>query len=105
MSHKNIELQNVVNYSKMMLKDAKAGNWENVIDIEVQRSELLEKLFSASPHENDVAEMDDKIRKIIEINRKLEVITLNARDNARTEIMSINKGRNAVKSYSQNGVF
>lgn len=99
-----MELQNAVDYSKMMLRDAKAGNWDNVIDIEVQRSELLEKLFSTSSHDNDIAEMDDKIRKIIEINKKLEVITLNARDDARSEIMSINKGRNAVKSYSQNGV-
>ena len=102
MSHKNIEFQNVVNYSMMMLRDATAGNWDNVITIEAQRSELLEKLFSGSSHTNDVDDMDDKIRKIIDINNKLEAITLNAREDASNNMSSINKGRQAVRLYAQN---
>ena len=91
----------IATYSETMLKNAEAGNWDKVIDIEVQRSELLEKLFSST---DNVDEMDDKIRKIIDINKKLETITLNARESARTEISSINKGRHAVNVYAQNGI-
>lgn len=105
MNNKNTQLQYAVNYSKKMLSNASAGNWDKVIDIEVQRSELLEKIFSTSSHDNNIEEIDDKIRKIIDIDKKLEVITLNAREDARNEIMSINKGRQAVKTYAQNGIY
>lgn len=104
MSNKNKQLQNAINCSETMLKDAEAGNWDSVIDIEVRRSELLEQLFSNPREENDIGEMDDKIRKIIDINRKLEAITLSAREDTRNDIASINKGRHAVSSYAQNSI-
>ncbi len=95
------QLQNAINYSETMLKDAEAGNWENVFAIEAQRSVLLEKLFSGTARDNNVQDMDNKIRKIIAINKKLEAITLQARDSTRDDISSINKGRHAVSAYSQ----
>lgn len=96
------QLQNAVKCSETMLKDAKAGNWEKVYEIEVQRSELLGKLFSSSNQEINVDDMDDKIRKIIAINKKLEEITVKARANVHSDIISINKGRQAVNLYAQN---
>mgnify|MGYP002795037901 CR=1 FL=1 len=102
MNTKNEQLQNVVEYSETMLKNAQAGNWDSVIDIEVQRGELLKNLFSGSPQNNNVAEMDAEIRKIISINEKLEAITMNAREDARNDLASANKGRHAVDLYAQN---
>lgn len=102
MSDTSKQLQNVIKCSESMLKDAEAGEWDKVISIEAQRNKLLEKLFSGSREDNSVAEMDNKIRKIIDINKKLEEITLNARDNARNEISSIAKGRNALDQYAKN---
>jgi len=96
------QLQNAVKCSETMLKDAEAGNWEKVYEIEAQRSELLGKLFSSSSQEINVDDMDDKIRKIIAINKKLEAITVKARDNVHNDIASINKGRQAVSLYAQN---
>ncbi len=98
----NMQLQSAITCSEIMLKDAEAGNWDRVFDIEVQRSELLEKLFSSTDQENNVDEMDAKIREIIAINKKLEAITLKARDSAQDDITSINKGRHAISSYAQN---
>jgi len=99
---RNKQLQNAVVCSQTMLKDAKAGNWEKVFEIEIQRRDLLEKLFSSSRQENNIEDMDDKIRQIIAINKQLETITLKARDSARSDITSISKGRHAVSSYAQN---
>ncbi|VAW53101.1 hypothetical protein MNBD_GAMMA06-1963 [hydrothermal vent metagenome] len=98
----NKQLQSAITYSEVMLEDAQAGNWDRVFDIEVQRSELLEKLFSGNIQENNIDDMDAKIREIITINKKLEAITLKARNNAQNDITSINKGRQAINSYAQN---
>ncbi len=96
------QLHKAIECSKKMLLDAEAGNWEKVFDIEAQRSVLLEKLFSSTNKENNVQEMDEKIRKIIAINKKLEAITLKARDDTHKDITSISKGRQAVNLYAQN---
>ena len=104
MNTTNKQLENVVEYSESMLKNAEAGNWDSVIDIEAQRGELLKKLFSGSPQDNNVADMDVEIRKIISINEKLEAITLNAREDTRDEMVSASKGRHVVSAYAQNSV-
>lgn len=96
------QLHQAIECSEKMLLDAEAGNWKNVFDIEAQRSALLEKLFSSTNQENNVQDMDDKIRKIIAINKKLEAITLKARDNTRDDIASISKAKYAVNAYQQN---
>jgi len=97
----NQQLHKAIECSEIMLRDAEAGNWENVFAIEAQRSALLEKLFSGTVKENNVQDMDDKIRKIIAINKKLEAITMQARDNTRDDIRSMSKGRHAVNQYAQ----
>ncbi len=97
----NKQLYEAIECSELMLRDAEAGNWDNVVAIETQRSALLEKLFSGTARDNNVQDMDNKIRKIIAINKKLEAITLQARDSTRDDISSINKGRHAVSAYSQ----
>ena len=104
MNTKNKQLQSVVEYTEAMLKDAQAGNWDSVINIEAQRGELLEKLFSGSRENNNVDDMDAEIKKVISINKKLEAITLNAREDARNDMTSVSKGRHAVSLYAQNSV-
>ncbi len=46
--------------------------------------------------------MDDKIRKIININKQLEDITVDAKEATGKQISSINNGRRAVNVYAQN---
>lgn len=102
MNNKSKQLQNAIGYSETMLKDAKAGNWDKVIDMQAQRSELLKELFSGTSGNDNTADIDNKICKIIDLNTKLEGVVANARDNAGNDITSINKGRQAVSLYTQN---
>ncbi len=102
MNIKNKQLKDVTNFSETMLKDAESGNWDSVMEIEVQRSGLLEKLFSTSHQDNDIDEMDSEIRKIIDINKKLETIAISVRDDSGQHIASMNNGRRAVNVYMQN---
>ena len=100
----NKQFENVLNCSELMLKDAQVGNWNNVIEFETQRRELLDKLFSAPYQNKNVDDMDNKIRKIIAINNKLEDVALKAREDARNSLSAINKGRNAISLYGKNSV-
>jgi hypothetical protein len=102
MNRKNKQLLDVVEYSESMLKDAEAGNWDKVIDIEVQRNQLLENLFSSSSRHNEIDDIDSKIHQIININKKIESAAAQARDNIHKDITSISKGRQAVGLYAQN---
>ena len=101
MNNKSKQLLNALEYSETMLKDAVVGNWGKVIKIETQRNELLKEVFSTPNVNDDMADIENKICKIIDINRKLEAVAANARDNAGNEITSINKGRQAVMQYTQ----
>jgi hypothetical protein len=102
MNNKKKQLLNVIEYSETMLKEAETGNWEKVIDIEVQRNELLEKIFSSASSRNEIDDVDTKIHHILNINKKIESAAANARDNMRNDISSISKGRQAVDFYAQN---
>ena len=104
MNDKENQLQSVIKFSETMLKDAEAGNWDRVIDIETERGKLLERLFSNTEQNNTVADMDDKIRKIIHINEQLEAIAITAREYACNDVAEINKGRSAVAMYGQNSM-
>ncbi len=85
-----------------MLKQAKAGNWENVFKIEKQRSNALNELFSPPFTKDDKGENNEKILQILNINKKLEALTAKARDDIRNQAGSINKSRHAVNMYAQN---
>ena len=102
MNDKNKQFSDVIEYSQTMLKEAEEGNWKNVFTIEKQRSDTLKECFSPPFTKNDKDENHEKILQILNINKKLEVITSKARDEIRNQAGSINKGRHAVNMYAQN---
>ena len=102
MNNKYKQFSDVIEYSQTMLKEAEAGNWENVFTVEKQRSTTLKECFSPPFTKNDKDEINKKILQILKINNKLEAITSKARDDIRNQAGSVNKGRQAVGMYAQN---
>jgi hypothetical protein len=102
MNKKNKQLQQAINCSEMMLQDAKAGEWQKVIAAEKQRHELLDALFATPSGKQDVDDIDHKINQILNINKKIEMITANTRKKIHNDTHSISKGRQAVNVYAQN---
>jgi hypothetical protein len=102
MTYKNKQLLAVIDYSETMLKEAKAGNWENFASVETMRSNTLKKIFSLPFTETEKEKYNEKILKILNINKCLEAATIKARDEIRKQAGSINKGRHAVGMYAQN---
>ena len=102
MNYKTKELMDVIKLSEMMLKDAEVGNWESVFAAESKRNDILNELFSLPFSKKDKEENNEIIQQVLVINKKLESVTAQARDEIKKEFSSINKGRHAVGVYAQN---
>ena len=88
--------------SQEMLKHAQAGEWEVVIEEEVQRRHLLEKFFSMPSNVKNLPGIAEAIREMLSLNEKLQKIAIKARKNANDEADAIFSGRRAVGAYAKN---
>ena len=102
MNYKHQQLKGVIEYSKTMLKEAESGNWENVFNTEEKRSELINKIYGNPSTQDERENNNNQILEILVLNRQIEEITSKARDSARNQAGSINKGRQVVVAYAQN---
>ncbi len=101
MNYKSKELNDVIACSESMLKDAEAGNWDNVIALEAKRSKALNELFSLPFTQQDRDQNSERIGQLLSVNSKLESITARARENIKDEVRGLSKGRRAMGAYAQ----
>lgn len=92
--------EEVIRCSENMVKQAEAGNWDDVAKAEEQRRALLNRLFANPGSNHDVPEINRIIEKIIDINKHLEYLAISAREKTRVELERIKGGRHAVSAYS-----
>ncbi len=92
----------LIEYSHSILKHAEAGEWEQVIAAEATRRQLINSFFSVPSNISDAPETSRAIRELLQLNNKLEKLTINERDSAKTEARTISKGRRAVNAYVDN---
>ena len=85
-----------------MLKHAEAGEWESVAEDEIKRRQLIDSFFSEPSNIAHEPEISTAIREMLKINDRLEKLTIDARDAARTRVSTINSGRKAVDAYTAN---
>ncbi len=102
MNYKHQQLKGVIDYSETMLREAESGNWENVFNIEEQRSELIKKIYSNPSTSDERENNNEQILEILVLNRRIEEISSKAREGARHQAESFNKGRQVVSAYVQN---
>jgi len=100
-NNKNNQFSELIYYSGVMLKEAEGGNWHKVISVEKQRNNLLKELFLQPFTQKEKNENKENILQVLDINKKLEAISSNARDEIRSQAGSINKGRQALDMYAQ----
>jgi len=102
MNYKHQQLKGVIDYSKTMLREAESGNWEAVFNIEEKRSELIKKIYSNPSTTDERQNNNEQILEILVLNRQIEEIISEARDNTRNQMQTINKGRQVIDAYAQN---
>jgi hypothetical protein len=87
--------------SEQMVELGDGSDWEAVIALEPQRRALLEQAFATHAPVDDV--ITQRVQAILDLDRQLMAITLEARDRAATEIGQASKGRKATSAYRNAG--
>ena len=98
---RNAGLSRLIQHSHSMLERAEAGDWETVIKDEIQRRELINSFFSRPSNIANEPNIGIAIQELLQINDKLEKLTLDARNAAKNDIDTISKGRKAVSAYTE----
>ena len=95
-------ISDLIEHSHAMLGHAEAGEWETVIEDEVIRRQLINTFFSKPSNIANEPDISTVIQEMLLINDKLEKLSIDARDEAKTEVNSITSGRKAVNAYADN---
>lgn len=101
-SNQAVKLSELLEHSHAMLERAEAGEWETVVSDEVIQRELIDALFSMTPSDTDEAVFRESLEEVLQINRKLETLAVQARDQVQGEVNTISAGRKAVQAYTAN---
>lgn len=87
--------------SQRMAELGDAGDWPAVIALEPERRSLLEQAFAThAPVDELIAE---RVRAILDLDRRLMAMTVTARDSLAAEISRASKGRKATSAYHAAG--
>ena len=95
-------ISDLIEHSHSMLRHAEAGEWDTVVNDEVIRRQLINTFFSEPSNIANEPEISSAIQQLLLINDKLEKLSIDARDEAKTEVNSITSGRKAVNAYADN---
>ena len=98
----NSNIADIIELSHAMLRHAEAGEWESVAEHEPSRRRLLDAFFSTSRDFSAEPGIRGAIQELIQLNDRLESLSVSARDEAKSALTSLNKGRTAVNAYMQN---
>lgn len=95
-------ISDLIEHSHSMLRHAQAGEWETVVNDEVVRRQLINSYFSEPSNIANGPDISTAIQELLLINDKLEQLTTDARDKAKTGVVSISTGRKAIHAYADN---
>lgn len=98
----NISIAEIITHSHAMLRHAEAGEWEIVAEEEAKRRRLLNNYFSSQSNIAQVPNIEAAISELLQINDKLEALSVAARDDIRSALAALNIGRTAVNAYRDN---
>jgi hypothetical protein len=96
------KISELIEYSHAMLRHAEAGEWEALVKNEAIRRELINSVFSQFSNADNDPDISSAIQELLQINKRLEQVTTEARDRARGEANTISHGRKAVNAYADN---
>jgi len=90
-------LNEALEMSRRMASLGGAGDWDAVIDLEPERRNLLEQAFATHvPADELVA---DRVRAILDLDKQLMAMSIEARDRIADELGHTNKARKATSAY------
>lgn len=94
------DVQALLSLTQQMLDQAKAGEWEALVESESQRQSLLEPCAQALSVSTDRQADADTMREIQALNDQLTRLTAGGRENVAASINRISAGSSATKAYT-----
>lgn len=96
------QLDVLVEISRRMRQSATEADWEAVSHLQQQSQQLAGELFARVIPAADVQAVTKAVSEVLEINKYVADIGMNARDLCLEEIDQLQQGRKAVKEYTAN---
>ena len=90
-------LDQALTLSRQMLALGEEGQWNDVIELEVQRREVLERAFATRNQVNE--SLAQRVREILDLDKGLMEMSLKVRDEVAAELGQFNRSRKASSAY------
>jgi len=90
-------LNDALDMSRRMAELGDAGDWDAVVALEPARRSLLEQAFATHAPVDEF--LTDRVRAILDLDKRLMAQSIAARDRIAQEIGSANRGRKAATAY------
>jgi hypothetical protein len=92
-------LQKILQFSQQMLQLAEAEEWEELVELEAERRQLIAATFPLTAKQAAIPSTVTDLEQIIELDHQLMGLCSKARRKIGSVLGKINKGRQATTAY------
>lgn len=92
----------ILSLSRNMLQDAGKGEWEHILDMQMERQQLINDYFATPVPEAKAEAVASGIREMLDIDRVLIERSKQAMSGLSSDMQKINKGIKAHQAYAVN---
>ncbi|HHO59179.1 MAG TPA: flagellar protein FliT [Thiotrichales bacterium] len=95
------KLAQLIEHNSRMLKDAEAGNWQQVTEAEIKRQHLIDAFYSGASDIHETSVIASATQELLLVNEKLKKLAIEAREQVRGELSELGKGKTAINAYNK----
>jgi hypothetical protein len=87
--------------TQQMLALAKSGDWEQVIGLEADRQKIIMDNVTGEKSIDRASEIGRMIQNILKLDAEIQSLAVQARDETRDELITLNRSKSKVQAYQQ----
>lgn len=94
-------IQKAIELTHQVIALAESGEWESFSELEKDRESLIQKIDTSLVNASESEYYRSQLQTLIELNKTLEQLCHQYRQEAMTELKSMKKGASAVQAYKK----
>ena len=95
------QLAEILDLSLAMLDQARAGDWERLLELEARRRDRVAECFREPAAVEEAAAVADALRRILVVNQEITELGEAHRNTLGANLQSFGTARKARKAYAQ----
>jgi len=95
------ELSQLIEFNIRMLKDAEAGDWEKVKASEAAREKMISSFYKNAEKHYHKDVISSATQELLSVNEKLKQLAIRAREETRSQLNDLSKGKAAIDAYNK----